>query len=61
MLAFYSENPSSNPAEVYLHISVLFENKQKEAGVGPFFKFDTSSLFETFDLVVMQGVKLSND
>ena len=39
MLAFYSDSPSSNPAEVN-SFSVEFvlannENKQKEAGVGP--------------------------
>ena len=42
MLAFYSHDPSSNPVETYV-FSVEFvsdknENKQKEAGVGPFFK-----------------------
>ena len=40
VLAFYSNNPSSNPADVY-SFSVKFvfeknENIQKEAGVGPF-------------------------
>ena len=39
VLAFYSDNPSSNAAEAY-SFSVKFvfenrENKQKEAGVGP--------------------------
>ena len=39
MLAFYSNDPSSNPADAYC-FSVKFvfeknENKQKEAGVGP--------------------------
>ena len=39
MLAFYSDSPSSNPAEVN-SFSVEFvlannENKQKDAGVGP--------------------------
>ena len=42
MLAFYSNDPSSNPADAYC-FSVKFvfeknENKQKEAGVGPFKK-----------------------
>ena len=42
MLAFYSNNPSSNPADAY-SFSVKFvfeknENKQNEAGVGPFLK-----------------------
>ena len=42
MLAFYSNDLSSNPADAY-SFSVKFvfeknENKQKEAGVGPFFK-----------------------
>ena len=42
MLAFYSNDPSSNPADAY-SFSVKFvfeknENKQKEAGVGPFLK-----------------------
>ena len=41
VLAFYSDNPSSNPAEAYSFLSVKFvfekkENKQKEAGDGPF-------------------------
>ena len=37
VLAFYSDDPSSNPAEA---CEIVFEknrNKQKEAGVGPFF------------------------
>ena len=42
VLAFYSEDPSSIPAEAYfLFVKFVFEknkNKQKEAGVGPFFK-----------------------
>ena len=42
VLAFYSDDPSSNPAEVY-NFSVkllLIRTKinKKEAGVGPFFK-----------------------
>ena len=41
VLAFFSNGPSTNPAEVY-SFSVKFvfeknENKKKEAGVGPFF------------------------
>ena len=40
VLGFYSDDPSSNPADVY-SFSVKFvleknENKQKEAGVRPF-------------------------
>ena len=42
VLAFYSEDPSSNPAEAYsFFCNVVFEkneNKQKEAGVGPLSK-----------------------
>ena len=41
VLAFYSDDPSSIPAEVYnffcKNIVEKNENKQKEAGVGPFF------------------------
>ena len=42
VLTFYSDDPSLNPAEAYC-FSVQFvfemnENKQKEAGVGPFLK-----------------------
>ena len=42
VLAFYSDDPSSNPADAY-SFSVKFvfekdENKQNEAGVGTFFK-----------------------
>ena len=42
VLAFYSEDPSSNPPDAY-RFSVQFvfekiENKQKEAEVGPFKK-----------------------
>ena len=40
MLAFYSDDPSSNPAEAYRFFCTMLsetnENKQKEAGVGPF-------------------------
>ena len=41
VLSFYSDNPSSNPSEALSFFSVQFvfeknENKQKEAGVGPF-------------------------
>ena len=40
MLAFYSNDPSSIPAEVYnFFCKIVVEknkNKQKEAGVGPF-------------------------
>ena len=42
VLAFYSDNPSSNPADAYsFSVQIVFEkneNKQKEAGVGPFLK-----------------------
>ena len=43
MLAFYSDDPSSIPAEIYnFFCKIVVEkngkNKQKEAGVGPFFK-----------------------
>ena len=41
MLAFYSDDPSSIPAEVYnFFCKIVVEknkNKQKEAGVGPIF------------------------
>ena len=40
MLAFYSDNPSSNPSEVYgFSVKILFKkniNEQKEAGIGRF-------------------------
>ena len=47
MLAFYSNDPSSNPAEAYSFIAVKFvfkknENKLKETVVGPFLKKETS-------------------
>ena len=39
VLAFYSDDPSSNPAEAYrIFCNIVFEkneNKQKEARVGP--------------------------
>ena len=39
VLAFYSDDPSSNPADAYsFSVKVVFEtnkNKQNEAGVGP--------------------------
>ena len=43
MLAFYSNDPSSNPAEAYSFFAVKFvfknnENKLKETVVGPFKK-----------------------
>ena len=42
VLAFYSDDPSSNPADAYsFSVQIVFEkneNKQKEAWVGPFFK-----------------------
>ena len=41
VLAFYYNDPSSNPADAYsFSVKSVFdknENKQKEAGVGPFF------------------------
>ena len=41
VLAFYSDDPSSIPAEVYNFFCKIVveknENKQKEAGIGPFF------------------------
>ena len=47
-LTFYSDDPSSNPADAK-SFSVKFvfeknENKQKETGVGPFFKKTRKSL-----------------
>ena len=42
MFAFYSDDPSSNPAEgqvfFYNFVFEKNENKQKEVGVGPLFK-----------------------
>ena len=42
VLAFYSDDPSSNLAEAYsFSLKFVFEkneNKQNEVGVGPFFK-----------------------
>ena len=41
VLAFYSDDPSSNPAEAILIVKFVLdknENKQKEAGVGQFKK-----------------------
>ena len=47
MLALYSDDPSSNPAEVYnFSVKIVIEkneNKQKEAGVGPFFLINLMS------------------
>ena len=37
VLAFYSDDPSSNLAEAYSVFLYNTENKQKEARVGPFF------------------------
>ena len=41
VLAFYSNDPSLIPAEVYNFFCKIVveknENKQKEAGIGPFF------------------------
>ena len=40
-VALYSDDPSSNPAEAYIYsvrcVFEMNENKQKEAGIGPFF------------------------
>ena len=46
VLAFYSDNKGLDPAEAYSFFSVKLvleknENKQKEAGVGPFKKMLT--------------------
>ena len=42
VLAFYSDDPSLNPAEVYnFSVKLLLKRtkiNKKEAGVGPFFK-----------------------
>ena len=39
VLAFYSNDPSSNAAEAYiLSLKFVYENEQKEDGVGPFKK-----------------------
>ena len=42
VLAFYSDDPSSNPAEVYnFSVKIIIEkneNKQKRGRVGPFLK-----------------------
>ena len=39
LLSFYSDGPSSNPADVYSSYSViLFQNNKKETGDGPFKK-----------------------
>ena len=44
LLAFYSDGLISNPAEVYKFSVGKNENKQKEAGVGPF-------LFKMYDVI----------
>ena len=42
VLAFYFDDPSSNPAEEYnFSVKIVLENKEEiqgEAGIGPFFK-----------------------
>ena len=52
VLAFYSDDPSSIPAEVYNFFCKIVvekdENKQKEAGVGPIFKKKKKSLLLYF-------------
>ena len=49
VLAFYSDDPSSIPAEVYNFFCKIVveknENKQKEAGIGPFLR---NKFFKTF-------------
>ena len=51
MLAFYSDNPSSNPAEAYsFFCKIVFEkveNKQKRPGLAHVLKTDASHLFES--------------
>ena len=46
VLTFYSNNPSSNPNEVYKFSEMIFaeknENKQKNTGVGQFLKTFTN-------------------
>ena len=48
VLAFYFDDPSSNPADNYhFSVNILFEkneNKQKEAWVGPFFNMVAKEL-----------------
>ena len=52
VLAFYSDDPSSNPAEVYnFSVKLLLKRmkiNKKEAGVGPFFlkKWNTSQFWK---------------
>ena len=50
VLAFYSDDPSSIPAEVYnffcKNIVEKNENKQKEAGVGPLFFLNNFGFLE---------------
>ena len=47
VLSFNSDDPSSKPAEAYsFAVKILFEkndNKQKEAGIGPFLLGSSSS------------------
>ena len=49
VLAFYSDDPSSNPAEVYnFSVKLLLKRtkiNKKEAGVGPFFRKMFACLF----------------
>ena len=53
VLAFHSDDPSSNPAEAYsFFFKIVFEkneNKQKEAGVGPIF-FKKINLKENYNI-----------
>ena len=62
LLAFNSDGPSSNPADVY-SFSVKFvfeknENKQKEAGIDPFLKIDSHS--PLFAIKIILAVQLNN-
>ena len=59
VLALYSDDPSSNPADVYSY-SVKFvfeknENKQKDAGVGPLFKTKTRATVLDYALLKMSS------
>ena len=50
VLALYFDDPRSNPADTYSFFSVKFafeknENKQKEAGIDPFFKKEKGNFY----------------
>ena len=58
VLAFFSDEPSSNPNEVH-NFSVKIdaeknENKPKEAGIGPFLK--NKQILELRDYVVLKKI-----